>query len=78
MDLSTVCTGDDVFDGRDLLRDANFDDQYLKSPHMELDAPAVSDRSTTLLPETSTNQGMDVDLPQLDDGFGGGFMGKWS
>ncbi|XP_052764120.1 double-strand-break repair protein rad21 homolog [Mya arenaria] len=79
-DLTTISfVGDDNFgdvdfDGRELLRDANFDEHYMKSPRVDLDVAPMHDHSSTLLAETSTAQPMDVDLPQLDDGFGGGFM----
>jgi hypothetical protein len=36
------------------------------------------EKSHSMIAETSTAPAMDVDLPPLDDGFGGGgFMGKF-
>lgn len=76
-DLTTISfVGDDSFgdvgfDERELLRDAHFDETYLKSPRQDISMQPV-DKSHSMIAETSTAQTMDVDLPPLDDGFGGG------
>ncbi|WAR17948.1 RAD21-like protein [Mya arenaria] len=65
-DLTTISfVGDDNFgdvdfDGRELLRDANFDEHYMKSPRVDLDVAPMHDHSSTLLAETSTAQPMDM------------------
>ena len=68
--------GDVGFDERELLRDAHFDESYLKSPRQDISMQPI-EKSHSMIAETSTAPAMDVDLP-LDDGFGGGgFMGKF-
>lgn len=79
-DLTTISfVGDDSFgdvgfDEKELLRDAQFDDPYYKSPRPDMSMQPVADKSDTMLAETSTASAMDVDLPPpiMDDGFGGG------
>ncbi|KAH3748514.1 double-strand-break repair protein rad21 homolog isoform X1 [Dreissena polymorpha] len=71
-DLATISfVGDDNFG--DMGFDGNFEDSYMKSPQA-MEMSAVHPKDSTLLPEPSTSQAMDVDLHQIDDGFGGGFM----
>ncbi|XP_045180950.1 double-strand-break repair protein rad21 homolog isoform X2 [Mercenaria mercenaria] len=76
-DLTTISfVGDDSFgdvgfDERELLRDAHFDDTYLKSPRQDISMQHI-EKSHSMIAETSSAPTMDVDLPPLDDGFGGG------
>lgn len=65
-------TGDVGFNEQELLRDANFDESYLKSPRPDISMQQIQDKSDSITTAAPT---MDVDLPQLDDGFGGDFMG---
>ena len=72
--------GDVGFDERELLRDAQFDDSYYKSPgRPDISMQPIEDKTDTMLAETSTEQAMDVDLPPQmmgEDFGGGGFIGE--
>ena len=62
------------FNEQELLRDANFDESYMKSPRPDISIQQLEhDKSDNITTGAPT---MDVDLPQLDDGFGGNFMGE--
>lgn len=73
--MVSIFTGDVGFNEQELLRDANFDESYLKSPRPDISIQQIQDKSDNSLSAGAPT--MDVDLPQLDDGFGGGFMGMF-